>query len=326
MHDSLLNELCASGLITTAYELLAREAAEVEPAADGVLTVSCTVQLRGLKARTDLNGRIGEVTQHDAATGRFEVLLSGGVDGSVRCRPENLSVLVPAVATGMRSTLVPAEKNKLLETCSAIRLCTWHWCGDAAHQGLRPLQAWIAWSATCEPVEAAVSEGQAIGLVSSLDKMSECAPLLMWAASCVGTAALRSGLRSLKDAAFQIARQLEDPLLTEGAVDALVDFLLEDLTARSGYFSRALLALKQRRARAGIEGVDPERMEDVIAVCDLFREHVESSEQMRIRISMKGSPECSFTLACELIIDLFLAIFAEHVQSLSVARPAALED
>merc|ERR1712048_791867 len=98
----------------------------------------------------------------------------------------------------------------------------------------------------------------------------------------VGCATLLEHLGDLVKAALDIAKRLDDPLLTPEVVAALVDFLSEDLCSRSGYYVRALLALKQRRACAHAERID---FVYVVAVCDLFHQHVNGST-VRDRLSL----------------------------------------
>jgi len=65
----------------------------VPPATPGVLEVGATVDIKGLKSRADLNGRRATVIVEDKAAGRFEVQLQG-LQERVRCKPENLTVIV----------------------------------------------------------------------------------------------------------------------------------------------------------------------------------------------------------------------------------------
>jgi hypothetical protein len=153
--------------------------------------------------------------------------------------------------------------------------------------------------------------------------MGEYAPFLMWGSSVVGRASLNQGLIDLSKASYELARRLQDPVLTEESVTALVEFLSEDVSMRSGCLVRALFLLKARRVRAGAAGID---FAHVIAVCDLFSQQLSlSSAAVRGRLPLDGSPECSFVLACEYFVDLLLAHFREHVRCLSVARPSALD-
>ncbi|CAK0912024.1 unnamed protein product [Prorocentrum cordatum] len=68
-------------------------AAQAAPPA-GTLAVGCQVDVQGLKSRPDLNGRRARVLLFDEAAGRWEVRLEGPGDDRLRCKPENLSVVV----------------------------------------------------------------------------------------------------------------------------------------------------------------------------------------------------------------------------------------
>eukprot|EP00746_Dinoflagellata_sp_MGD_P031410 gnl/MRDRNA2_/MRDRNA2_174654_c0_seq1.p1 gnl/MRDRNA2_/MRDRNA2_174654_c0~~gnl/MRDRNA2_/MRDRNA2_174654_c0_seq1.p1 ORF type:complete len:750 (+),score=145.63 gnl/MRDRNA2_/MRDRNA2_174654_c0_seq1:62-2311(+) len=66
------------------------------PESEGKLAVGAKVEIKGLKSRADLNGRKGEISQHDTAVGRFEILIDGPQGEKVRCKPENITLLKAA--------------------------------------------------------------------------------------------------------------------------------------------------------------------------------------------------------------------------------------
>ncbi|CAJ1448427.1 unnamed protein product [Effrenium voratum] len=65
-----------------------------EPAAPGEIAVGCQVEISGLKSKPELNGKRATVMLKDEAAGRFEVRIDGPADDRIRCKPENLTVVV----------------------------------------------------------------------------------------------------------------------------------------------------------------------------------------------------------------------------------------
>ena len=102
-----------AGIFQTAIEAGGVFPSAIEPAAAMPVEVGCGVELRGLKAKPELNGRRGRVQSLDAATGRFVVVLSDDDDDAVatssgdpqvyRLRASNLTVVVasPDSAAGV---------------------------------------------------------------------------------------------------------------------------------------------------------------------------------------------------------------------------------
>lgn len=70
------------------------EPAPAAAAQPGVLAVGSQVEIKGLKSRADLNGKRGTVVLQDDESGRFEVRIDGPADERVRCKPDNLDVVV----------------------------------------------------------------------------------------------------------------------------------------------------------------------------------------------------------------------------------------
>ena len=70
------------------------------------ISIGTRVQLRGLKAKPELNGQRGVVTGFDASNGRCSVQLEDG-RGPYNIKPENLGVV-----TKKKTTQARKEKNK----------------------------------------------------------------------------------------------------------------------------------------------------------------------------------------------------------------------
>ncbi|OLQ08832.1 Stress-induced-phosphoprotein 1 [Symbiodinium microadriaticum] len=69
-------------------------ASDAAPPSNGELGIGSQVEIKGLKSKPELNGRRATVMSKDEAAGRFEVKLDGPSDDRVRCKPENLQVVL----------------------------------------------------------------------------------------------------------------------------------------------------------------------------------------------------------------------------------------
>lgn len=64
------------------------------PSTPGEIVVGCQVEIQGLKSKPELNGKRATAMSKDESAGRWEVKLDGPADERVRCKPENLQVVV----------------------------------------------------------------------------------------------------------------------------------------------------------------------------------------------------------------------------------------
>eukprot|EP00439_Symbiodinium_sp_Y106_P038541 s2072_g4.t1 len=67
---------------------------DAAPPSNGEIGIGSQVEIKGLKSKPELNGRRATVMSKDEAAGRFEVKLDGPSDDRVRCKPENLQVVL----------------------------------------------------------------------------------------------------------------------------------------------------------------------------------------------------------------------------------------
>lgn len=95
------NATAAPAIADSTATSAAPEATPEPLPADAVIGDGCTVQIKGLKARPELNGQQGTVMCKDEAAGRFEVLLKASTsDERVRVKPDNLDLIaLPKPAT-----------------------------------------------------------------------------------------------------------------------------------------------------------------------------------------------------------------------------------
>mmetsp|Transcript_22108 Transcript_22108/g.38995 ORF Transcript_22108/g.38995 Transcript_22108/m.38995 type:complete len:974 (+) Transcript_22108:63-2984(+) len=91
------------------------------PKKPGVLEIGCQVDIKGLKSRADLNGLRATVMTHDAAAGRWEVKVDAKGGERVRCKPENLDVVVVTTSAKKSAGDAAFKTGKLDEAVASYR-------------------------------------------------------------------------------------------------------------------------------------------------------------------------------------------------------------